>query len=119
MENIFKNAYFGKAYRTRNGKKAIYLGYTNNSIYHICFIEDESNKTLYFNNGDAWGHQRKGNNVDDIVSEWQEVNEEELDKLAEQANPYPSFDKSDMCVAHSHDGFYEGFIEGYRLASKQ
>lgn len=26
MNNIFKNAYFGKAYKTRYGRKAVYIG---------------------------------------------------------------------------------------------
>lgn len=53
-------------------------------------------------------------------SEFQEpIDKEELNKLAEQANPYPFYDKSDICVAHSHDGFNEGFIECYRLVLKQ
>lgn len=41
------------------------------------------------------------------------ISEEVLDELAEQCNPYPSYDKSEMCVAHSHDGFNEGFKAGY------
>ena len=53
------------------------------------------------------------------MQEQYKVDEEELNELAEQVNPYPPYDKSDMCVAHSHDGFNEGFIEGYYLALKQ
>lgn len=92
MERIFDKAYFGKAYKTRDGRKAIYINIENSVFrkrkgkshyliiedtpwcsepYNVCgFIEDETNFL---------------NDPRDIVSEWtEETNEEELEKLAHE-----------------------------------
>lgn len=72
--NMFEDAYFGKPYRTRDGRKAVYLG------DNTCWIEGGETEIGYSRNGlfvDIQEHSI------DIVSEWkEEINEEELDKLA-------------------------------------
>lgn len=73
MNNIFEGAYFGKPYKTRDGRKAIYINIGNSvkgkshylviednpwglEPYNACgFIEDETNFS---------------NDSRDIVSEW-------------------------------------------------
>lgn len=68
-KNVFKNATFGKLYKTRNGRKAVFLAekYGTNSC--ILVIESDfwfaqlqvSNKGKHYPNKDL-----------DIVSEWDE-----------------------------------------------
>lgn len=119
-KNIFKNAYFGKAYKTRGGDKVILVTLLDNVAYLL--IEENIGKTSLFGNHihpyrlDGICTEYQGYALD-IVSEWEkEINEEELDKLAEENNPYPSYDKSDMCISHYYDGFNDGFKTGYRKA---
>lgn len=82
MNNIFENAYFGKTYKTRDGRKAIYLRmFIYNGFHYLLSIGDREftvneqgkvDKNLY-----PCGV--------DIVSEWhEEMNEEELNKLARE-----------------------------------
>lgn len=83
MENIFKNAYFCKPYKTRDGRKAFYIHHYKDSesddMYYL--IIDGSVVTY------VWGADGKiapnyNNDGLDIVSEWQPISEEELDELA-------------------------------------
>lgn len=109
MKNIFENAYFGKSYKTRDGKKAIYHGskkYKSSDgkvwTYHYLMIEPENvdvfGEDMVINHYDAYINDNgigrfanlkyyKDSGVNakyDIISEWKEpINEEELDKLAE------------------------------------
>lgn len=80
MNNIFENAYFGKAQKTRDGRQAIYTIMSCGS--HWLTIQDTSFTWEYNDNG------KLASNIDnalDIVSEWEEtINEEELDRLAEE-----------------------------------
>lgn len=108
MENIFKNAYFGKAYKTRGGDKVILVTLLDKAAYLLSEnkIKDNSfEHILHAYRLDGICTEYQGY-VLDIVSEWQEETaEEELEELlAEQNYPYPLCDKSDMCVAHSNDG---------------
>ena len=45
MKNLFENAYFGKAYKTRSGQKAIYLFSSGCGVY--C-ITEEFKKTIRY-----------------------------------------------------------------------
>lgn len=89
-ENIFKNAYFGKPYKTRDGRKALYWRYVNRNgefIHHL-ILPNKSGKPM--SKKDEIIANKEGKNLNtsytelstDIVSEWQEeVNKAELDKL--------------------------------------
>lgn len=78
MENIFENSYFGKAYKTRDGRKALYIQYDNVMDKH-CFLPEDGRFTYCFNDGMVF----ESETCVDIISEWQEeINEEELHKLA-------------------------------------
>lgn len=68
-ENIFKNSYFGKPYRTRDGRKALYLqsGFDNKHL-HFLVIDKELIADCYTDSG----NERDGQYESDIVSEWTE-----------------------------------------------
>lgn len=93
MENIFLNAYFGKPYTTRDGRKAICDGITEGLL---CFsIEGYTkNHGIIYLAGDEeitfltpWLEEElKG--CGDIVAEWIEpIDKEKLDGLAEHWCP--------------------------------
>lgn len=110
MENIFENAYFGKPYKTRDGRKAIYHGTKKHRssdgkvwIYHYLMVEptaiDMFGEDVVINHYDAYFNDNgvgrfanlkyykdSGANAKyDIISEWQEeINKEVLDKLANE-----------------------------------
>lgn len=69
MNNIFKNAYLGKPYKTRGGDKVVYLRtFICDGYYHMV-----SNGILEYavrDNGEIDSHLYKL--ADDIVAEWQE-----------------------------------------------
>lgn len=85
MNNIFENAYFDKSYKTRDGKKAIYLFSSGCGVY--CITENFRNKIRYYHfNGIPYDFEFSKYRGEDIISEWQEeINEKELDKLAEES----------------------------------
>lgn len=72
MENIFENAYFGKAYKTRDGRKAIYIYKEKISPFKHALSLGGVMNAMYEDDGsyDCSVHDA------DIVSEWQkEVDE--------------------------------------------
>lgn len=76
MKNIFENAYFGKPYKTRDERKALYHDVAANIVSLI--LPDFSFSVWL----DGSFEDDKESNLD-IVSEWhEEINEEELDNLA-------------------------------------
>lgn len=86
MENIFKDAYFGKPYKTRGEKKAIYIHhYKDSEGGDMHYLIIDGSVVTY-----VWGADGKiapnyNNSGLDIVSEWkEEVDDEELDGLAEE-----------------------------------
>lgn len=83
MNNIFKDAYFGKAYKTGDGRKAIYIQACHNDgeFHNELVVSEISGRKfgLYRDDGSFYTKESHEN----IVSEWQEeINEEELDRLA-------------------------------------
>lgn len=71
MKNIFENAYFGKAYKTRSGQKAIYLFSSGCGAY--CITEEFKNTVRYFHlDGIPYDFESSKYRGEDIVSEWQE-----------------------------------------------
>lgn len=99
MESIFKDSYFGKPYRTRDKRKAIYHSYDNiypdnpYQTHHNLILEekDDVRDTIWIWCND-YGHCEEhieggwlNETNSDIVSEWEEdINEGELDKLAKK-----------------------------------
>lgn len=115
-KNIFKNAYFGKSYKTRDGKKALYL--RGNFKHHLYL---ETGGIIDCNqDGTFEGVIGRTENLD-IVSEWkEEISEKELDKLAEEMYPYEystSLNASEE--ADYINDLREAFQKGYSAALKQ
>lgn len=91
MNNIFENAYFGKVYITRDGRKAIYKdtffrkSYETDALvqFHKLMVDggdEDGNDIIAFMNNGKRGTKCQGI---DIVSEWkEEINEKKLDELA-------------------------------------
>lgn len=82
-KNIFENACFGKVYKTRDGRKAIFLGVSKS--HQSCYefrIEGYTTNSYFGFDGSYLVNHRESHC--DIVSEWQEpIDEVELDRLAE------------------------------------
>lgn len=80
MNNIFQNAYFSKPYKTRDGRKALYLFSTGCGVY--CITENFHNKTRYYHfNGIPYDFEFSKYRGEGIVSEWT-FDDEKLDILA-------------------------------------
>lgn len=122
MKNIFDNAYFGKAYKTRNGRKAIFQ-YKDSSLAHL-FTEDDEIEA-YLTNGCV--DSRFFNQSKDIVSEWQEeIDEEELSKLAEEFCDTIEFEptqlnesQTGMDYRYTYMHLIKCYKKGYRKAKER
>lgn len=122
--NIFKDAYLGKAYTTRDGRKAIYVECFKNVYGNTAHRLISKGLFGYRNvNTMADGNIFKGRmDKDDIVSEWhEEISEEELD---EAFNDYIVNERAkcgndkDVCEVISTDNVWlkEGFKAGFHKA---
>lgn len=111
MENIFENAYFGKLYKTRDGRRAVYLKFLHNNEHHL-YVE---NTGIMDCTQDGLYISMVGRLEDlDIISEWQEpIDEDRLDKLAKEYEENYPLDDS----AYSYY-CYDGFKAGYRKAKE-
>lgn len=79
MNNIFKNAKFGKPYKTRDGRKAIFYMRTD---FGASLLTERYGLEHYHFDGVIFNCIDERDN---IVSEWQEeINEEELVRLSKQ-----------------------------------
>lgn len=110
MENIFKNAYFGKAYKTRDGKKAIYW---KHGVEHHLLIE--TGYMLCKDDGLSFNINKP--NLD-IVSEWQDViDDNNLNEIAyeELGVSKEDMEEFDACLWTSDD-YIDAFKAGYRKA---
>lgn len=86
MKNIFENAYFGKAYKTSDGRKVLLVSIFPDTGNAFLISEYKIRDNCFGNH--PYVYRLDGINKDcpelDIVSEWGEISEEELDKLAEE-----------------------------------
>lgn len=117
MNNIFKNAYFGKAYRTKDGRKAIFIEKdTEYNFPYLLIIEGDVGYRRY----DYTAKYVNDMHELDIISEWQEINEEELDKLAGHEYPYEYYTSlHGEEEAEYKDDLREAFKAGYRKAMEE
>lgn len=77
MNNIFENAYYGKPYKTRDGRKALYHNILSTTEGMKHYLETISSGFICDNCGKSLCED------DSIVSVWEEeINEEELEELA-------------------------------------
>lgn len=129
-ENIFKDAHFGKAYKTRDERQAIYshkeegglhvLMYDNGEVYSV-------HSDGYYHNMQCFTNLEDYTSPLDIISEWQptvdeqKLGEEKLDKLAkEEADLYGMcfLDSGVHTSRNREGGFQDGFKVGYRKAKE-
>lgn len=71
MKNIFKNAYFGKIYKTKDGRKTVFYNHHNGMArlranYVTMILEGQESIYRWYYDGTAADHQEHL----DIVSEW-------------------------------------------------
>ena len=113
MKNIFENAYFGKAYKTRSGQKAIYLFSSGGGAY--CVTEEFKNTIRYFGlDGIPYDFEFSRYRGEDIVSEWQEPIDEV--KLSELAWKYT--ESLDIPCRYEETAV-ESFKAGYKKAKQE
>lgn len=95
MENIFKNAYFGKSYKTRDGRKAIYITHADDrydialegSCGTFSFLLRGGILISYANYDTIYERRCIDTMIDsDIISEWTE--EDDKNKLENLADEY-------------------------------
>lgn len=127
MKNIFENAYFGKPYKTRDNRKALYHSYNNfypnnpYKLHHNLILEKPYEDSLWIYCND-YGHTEEHINGEwlnvtnsDIVSEWEEsISEEELDRIADELNP--NNPHGDTYEVGQYFGFQDGVKAVYRKA---
>ena len=101
MSNIFKNSYFGKPYKTRGGKRALFQ-YKDSSLAHL-FTEDNEIEVYLV---DGCVDSRFFNKINDIVSEWI-VDEEKLEDFSNEA--WKSHSKDPWGIPSFQTGYKEGF----------
>lgn len=110
MSNIFENAKFGDKFRTRDGRMAIYWVKAEPD-YNALILDDCE---VICNNEGKEIHYFASCNMD-IASRWQEeINEEELDELANE-----DAEKAYILKDSNYNLWYlvtETFKRGYRKA---
>lgn len=114
-KNIFENAYFGMAYKTRDGRKGLYIG-VNPLTNYVMLVIDNFEPSVF----DGVAYYPDGtivmgetNNPEDIVSEWHgDVNINHLEKLAKEYSLW----LADVPIQEQR--FIDGFEEGYKAAKR-
>lgn len=132
MNNIFENAYFGKAYKTRNGRKAILLQKTfdYDGITQRGFIVATNDwKGIYSSypidmdgKMQCWSNQRPEDISvgGDLISEWQEhINDEKLDEITKEYLQLNVLYRCDECEQMFIDMIGEAYKAGYRKATEE
>lgn len=72
MNNLFKNAYFSKPYKTRDGRKAIYIGESAIDKGAVLIVYEGSTSThRIMKDGHYWATPNVKSGID-IVSEWED-----------------------------------------------
>ena len=110
---MFKNAYFGKVYKTRDGRKAVYI--SQESVYpfrHALSLGGISS-AMYKDNGMYDMLVQLDNYQADIVSEWQEA----YDYNEERQHNYWWEDDYTVCVCEASE-VRKAFEAGYKAAMK-
>lgn len=123
-KNIFENAYFGKAYKTRDGKKAVLISLSNFSALLSMELDMSGISSVTIPCGlDGKIRDKFLSSDQDIVSEWEEdIDEEHLDDLAYDYNEerQPNYwweDDCTVCVCEASE-VRKAFEAGYKVAKK-
>lgn len=125
MNNIFENAYLGKPYQTRDGRKALFQAVHNSEM-------DSSKKEYSFFTEDCAFHVNEEGKMDfqvdddvfayhechpelDIIGEWQ-ISEDEINSLAEEeySGPlnWPDEYHNGQYATELVDAYIKGFNKG-------
>lgn len=121
MENkLFENAYFGKPYKTRDSRKAIFYNHHNTyarekANYVTMILEEEECIYRWYYDGKAADSQEHL----DIISEWEEpVDEENLNRLT--IAEYPLDDGIEEAHWNAQQcKLREAYKAGYRKAKEE
>lgn len=118
MMNIFENAYFGKQYKTRDGRKAIYLADVTNDMsdLHRTYVEGADRGENYLYVHSSGRVLKDAQNALDIVSEWQEPIDQS--KLCDLADNYCKENYAG-CDVKLHPYIRCSYRDGYRAAKQE
>lgn len=72
MNNMFKNAYFGKLYRTEDGRKAAFVNWNDRMTKAFLYVKERDMEFYGEEMYDIDGITSKGSTPHNIVSEWVE-----------------------------------------------
>ena len=84
MKNIFENAYFGKPYKTRGGKKAIFWKSMNSNNTDIALLCEDFCISVNPNgivDDVCFGDTFPNKHDYDIISEWEEPIDEDVEVI--------------------------------------
>lgn len=111
MNNIFKDAYFGKSYKTRDGRKAIYKEKDIDKPGSYVWIEGRDG--IFYIGKDGFYLDNKKESQWDIVSELEEeIDENHLDKLSKEYSLWLADEPL------QEQRYIDGFKAGYKAAKK-
>lgn len=70
MKNIFKDAYFGKLYKTKDGRKALFVGWDGMMTKVFLYVQERDMEFYGEEMYNLDGITSKGSTPHDVVSEW-------------------------------------------------
>ena len=124
--NLFKNTYFGKLYKTKDGRKAVFLGWSDKKDKVFLYTQERDMEFYGEEMYNLDGTTYKGTTPHDIISEWkEEINEDELDKLASERFCEFVNASSSIGIPNDHFNTYvqdiciEFYKEGYKKKAKE
>lgn len=119
--NIFRKAPFGKCYRTRDGRKAIYVGRKSKYLYFV-IVEGSPNYITYFEYGRRFEDNDSNELSDyDIIGMWDfsiryeifhvpKDMDEECIKLCRKLNSLSNIKTTESCCGHLKEPYRIFFI---------
>lgn len=126
MRNLFEGAYFGKAYKTKDNTRVIFVQqrYENDFSIYIpkCKYSIETIHR-YNSKGEFYlGNGEHGHAALDIISEWQEpIDEDKLEELAYEyiIDSTHQDDEEEIYISLKDKDVIKGFKAGYRKAKEE
>lgn len=111
---MFENAYFGKPYKTRDEKMAIYW---RHAYRHHLFTESGP---IECDDDGFFSCCPDLSTIFDIVGEWEEeVDEEKLDRVAENERLWYRYEHQDCSYTIDDNVFKDAFKAGYKKAKEE
>lgn len=122
MENLFASAKFGDLFKTRDGRRAVFVNWDGMMQHAFIYVEERDIEFYGEEMYNLDGITASGSTLHDIVSRWVEpIDEEKLEELA--------FDKyPDDCLCNSDGDILRNisnrdkrtiFKNGYRTAKQE